>query len=216
MRGARRARRAVARKVDARLRRGDHLSARSCRLRGCGANSVLGGQNLFADGIAAANDFRIADPGGFGLLSELAVPIYNEHDSYDMRSRQHVIELDDRGQVSGLTISQHKADVFDLPQSVLDDYYPAFMRFGKMLQLDRYLMRFSLRAGECITFDNHRIVHGRAAYSASSGTRYLRGTYIDRGDLAGWAKVHHGMRSGGTFPPFVPATCSLSTSMMPQ
>jgi gamma-butyrobetaine dioxygenase len=46
-------------------------------------------------------------------------------------------------------------------------------------------MRFTLAAGECISFDNHRIVHGRAAYSATSGERYLRGTYTDRGELRG-------------------------------
>ncbi len=37
------------------------------------------------------------------------------------------------GEVSGLTISQHMADIFDLPQAVLDDYYPAFCRFGKIV-----------------------------------------------------------------------------------
>ena len=42
---------------------------------------------------------------------------------------------------------------------------------------------FLLKAGECITFDNHRIVHGRAAYSATSGDRYLRGTYTDRAEM---------------------------------
>jgi gamma-butyrobetaine dioxygenase len=32
-------------------------------------------------------------------------------------------------------------------------------------------------------FDNHRIVHGRAAYVADSGERHLRGCYTDRGEL---------------------------------
>jgi gamma-butyrobetaine dioxygenase len=75
------------------------------------------------------------------------------------------------------------ADIFDLPQDLLDDYYPAFCRFGKMLQDPRYVMNFRLQAGECITFDNHRIVHGRAAYSATSGARHLRGCYTDRAEM---------------------------------
>lgn len=149
----------------------------------CRANSVEGGGSLFADGMAVANDFRKVDPEGFRLLSETEIPFYCEHDTYDMRSRQRVIELDKKGIVSGLTISQHMADIFDLPQYLLDDYYPAFCRFGKMLQDRRYVMRFLLKAGECITFDNHRIVHGRAAYSATSGDRYLRGTYTDRAEM---------------------------------
>lgn len=147
------------------------------------ANSVEGGRNLFGDGVAAANDFREIDPEGFRLLSEIDIPFYCEHDDYDMRSYQRVIELDQHGAVEGLTISQHMLDMIDLPQEVLDDYYPAFCRFGKLLQSDRYIMRFTLHAGECIVFDNHRIVHGRAAYSATSGARYLRGCYADRAEM---------------------------------
>ena len=151
----------------------------------CRANSVQGGLNLFLDGTAVANDLRAADPEAFRLLAETEIPFYKEHDDIDMRARQRVIELDRHGQVSGVTISQHMADIFDLPQRVLDSYYPAFVRFGRMLQDPKYVMRFTLRAGECITFDNHRIVHGREAYSATSGERYLRGTYTDRGELRG-------------------------------
>ena len=149
----------------------------------CRSNSVDGGDNLFLDGVAAAEDLRQLHPDDFRLLSETWVPFYCEHDTYDMRSRQRVIELDDQGAVTGVTISQHMADVFDLPQHELDRYYPAFCRFGRMLGDAKYLMRFRIRAGECIVFDNHRIVHGRDAYSATSGDRYLRGCYADRGEL---------------------------------
>jgi gamma-butyrobetaine dioxygenase len=149
----------------------------------CRANSVEGGMSLFLDGVAAANDLKRDFPEDFALLANTAIPYYCEHDDYDMRSRQRVIELDDHGEVSGVTISQHMADVFDLPQEFLDRYYPAFCRFGRMLQSDRYVMRFRLNAGECIVFDNHRVVHGRAAYSATSGDRRLRGCYADRGEM---------------------------------
>ncbi len=149
----------------------------------CRANSVAGGDNLFLDGVAVANDLRTEHPEDFKLLTEELVPFYCEHDAYDSRSRQRVIELDEHGAVSGVTISQHMADVFDLPQTLLDRYYPAFCRFGRMLQSDKYLMRFRLQAGECIVFDNHRVVHGREAYSATSGDRYLRGCYADRGEM---------------------------------
>lgn len=149
----------------------------------CRRNSVQGGQSLYSDGVAVANDFRLRDPEGFRLLSTIAVPFFCEHDTYDMRSRQTVIELDQYGEVSGLTISQHMLDMIDLDQSLLDDYYPAFCRFGKMLQEDKYMMRFMMKAGECMVFDNHRIVHGRSAYSATSGERYLRGTYSDRAEM---------------------------------
>lgn len=149
----------------------------------CRANTVEGGDSLFVDGVAVANDFRAIDPDAFRLLSETDIPFFCEHDEYDMRSRQRVIELDETEDVSGVTISQHMADIFDLAQTELDAYYPAFCRFGKMLQAKQYVMNFRMNAGECIVFDNHRIVHGRAAYTATSGDRYLRGCYTDRAEM---------------------------------
>jgi gamma-butyrobetaine dioxygenase len=149
----------------------------------CRANSVQGGDSLFLDGAAAATDLRTERPDDFALLAQTLIPFYCEHDTYDMRSRQRVIECDRHGEVTGVTISQHMADIFDLPQIFLDEYYPAFRRFCRMLQSDKYVMRFRLNAGECIVFDNHRIVHGRDSYLAESGERHLRGCYTDRGEM---------------------------------
>lgn len=162
----------------------------------CRANSVVGGDSLFLDGAAAAMDLKREAPRDFELLSQTLIPYYCEHDSYDMRARQRVIELDDKGEVSGVTLSQHMADVFDLPQHFLDEYYPAFCRFGRLLQSEKYVMRFRLSAGECIVFDNHRIVHGRAAYTAESGNRHLRGCYTDRGEMRSTYRV---LTTGGRF-----------------
>ena len=156
----------------------------------CRRNSVDGGESLFVDGAAVAAELRRTHPEDFRLLCETTVPFYNEHDRYDMRARQRVIELDDQGDISGVTISQHMADVFDHDQRFLDAYYPAFCRFGRLLQDPRFVMRFRLNAGECIVFDNHRVVHARSAFVAESGDRHLRGTYTDRGELRSrWRKL---------------------------
>ncbi len=156
----------------------------------CRRNSVDGGESLFVDGAAVAAELRRTHPDDFRLLCDTLVPFYNEHDRYDMRARQRVIELDDQGDIAGVTISQHMADVFDHNQRFLDAYYPAFCRFGRLLQDPRFVMRFRLNAGECIVFDNHRVVHARAAFVAESGERHLRGTYTDRGELRSrWRKL---------------------------
>lgn len=149
----------------------------------CLVNSVEGGNSIFLDGVAVANDFRKSNPADFKLLCQTEIPFYCEHDSFDMRARQKVIELDKHGEVSGLTVSGHLGDVFDQQQTFLDEYYPAYCRFGRMLSDDKYVMHFRLNAGECIVFDNHRILHGREGYTASSGERHLRGCYTDRGEL---------------------------------
>ena len=147
----------------------------------CRANTVEGGRSLFLDGAAVAEALRAEDPGAFDLLVTHSIPFFYRHDGWDYRARQKVIELDARGNVSGVTISQHLQEDMDLPQEVLDSYYPAFCKFIRMMQDDRFVCRFRLNAGECIVFDNHRIVHGREGFSAESGSRHLRGCYTDRG-----------------------------------
>ena len=155
----------------------------------CMANSVEGGLSLFLDGAAAAETLRTEDPEAFNILATHDIPFFYRHDNWDYRSHQRVIELDTAGRVTGVTISQHLQDNFDLPQDVLDDYYPAFIKFLKLLQQDRFLIRFRSQAGNCVIFDNHRIVHGREGYVADSGKRHLRGCYTDRGALRSTYRV---------------------------
>ena len=147
----------------------------------CRANTVEGGNNLFLDGAAVAEELRENHPEDFKLLAEHEIPFFRRHNNWDCRAYQRVIELDRDGAVSGVTISQHLSDPFDLPQELLDDYYPAFCRFIRLMKDEKFMNRFRLQAGECIVFDNHRIVHGREAFNAKSGKRHLRGCYVDRG-----------------------------------
>lgn len=155
----------------------------------CRANSVTGGYSLFLDGAAVAEAFREQNPEAFELLAHNDIPFFRRHEHWDYRAHQRVIELDRDGQVSGLTISQHLQDAMDLPQALLDDYYPAFCQFISMLKDERFVNRFRLEAGSCIVFDNHRVVHGREAFEASSGKRHLRGCYVDRGALRSTYRV---------------------------
>ena len=147
----------------------------------CRANTVTGGQSLFLDGASVAEALRREDPEAFDLLASHRIPFFYRHDGWDYRAHQRVIELNARGDVTGVTISQHLQDDLDLPQDLLDRYYPALCKFIRMMKEDRFLCRFRLNAGDCIVFDNHRIVHGREAFSAESGERHLRGCYTDRG-----------------------------------
>ena len=155
----------------------------------CLENTVEGGLSLFLDGAAVAEALRDEDPEAFRLLANNKIPFFYRHDNWDYRAHQRVIETDPEGRVTGVTISQHLQDAMDLPQHLLDSYYPAFIKFLKMMQEDRFLVRFRSEAGNCVIFDNHRIVHGREGYVADSGTRHLRGCYTDRGALRSTFRV---------------------------
>ena len=146
----------------------------------CIENTVDGGASLFLDGVAVAMALKEEDPAAFDLLASHKIPFFYRHDTLDYRSHQRVIETDQDGNVTGVTISQHLQDNMDLPQELLDVYYPAFVKFIRMMQEDRFVIKFRSEAGNCVVFDNHRIVHGREGYVAESGSRHLRGCYTDR------------------------------------
>jgi gamma-butyrobetaine dioxygenase len=150
----------------------------------CRINDAQGGNSLFVDATAVANALKKTHPAYFKILTEYEVPYRYTTNYQDVRTKQRIIEMDpNNGEVSGINFSQHLADVFDFSQRQMDIFYPAFRKFGQMLQDPKYLMTFRLDAGECIVFDNHRIAHGRAAFIMGTGARHLRGCYVDRGDL---------------------------------
>ena len=156
----------------------------------CRTNDAEGGQSLFVDANAVANALKQNFPEYFRILTEYEVPFRYTTHHQDVRARQRIIELDpNNGEVSGINFSQHLADIFDFPQRDMDLFYPAFRKFGQMLQDPSYLMTFRLNAGECIVFDNHRIAHGRASYLDGSGARHLRGCYVERGELRSTYRV---------------------------
>ena len=155
----------------------------------CRANSVEGGFSLFVDGVTVAETLRAENPDAFMLLSNHKIPFFYRHDGWDYRAYQRVIDVDEDGRVAGVTVSQHLQDTLDLEQSLLDSYYPAYCQFLRLLQEARFMCRFRLNAGECVVFDNQRVVHGRESFLASSGKRHLRGCYTNRGALKSTFRV---------------------------
>ncbi len=156
----------------------------------CRVNDVAGGNSLFVDAMAVANELKKTHPDYFKILTEYMVPFRYTTHSHDIRAKQRIIEIDqNNGEVSGINFSQHLADIFDFPQHEMDVFYPAFRKFGQMLQDPRFLMTFRLNAGECIVFDNHRIAHGRTSFEEGEGRRHLRGCYVDRGELRSTYRV---------------------------
>ena len=61
--------------------------------------------------------------------------------------------------------------------------YEALGHFWRMLRDPGYQLHLRLRPGDLIAYDNHRVLHGRAPFDASSGERHLQGCYINLEDV---------------------------------
>ena len=52
-------------------------------------------------------------------------------------------------------------------------------QLDQRLRAAEFEIRFLLRAGELVMFDNCRLLHGRTGFDPSEGLRHLQGCYID-------------------------------------
>jgi gamma-butyrobetaine dioxygenase len=65
----------------------------------------------------------------------------------------------------------------------LDDtqaFYGAYRKFALLLRDPAFQLKFRLRSGDLVVFDNQRILHGRTPFSSAKHARHLRGCYLTR------------------------------------
>ena len=74
----------------------------------------------------------------------------------------------------------------------MDEMYEAYQIFETTSHDKKFQIKFRLEAGDCIIFDNRRILHGRTAFEAQSGNRHLRGCYVDRDELRSRVRLLEG------------------------
>jgi hypothetical protein len=60
----------------------------------------------------------------------------------------------------------------------MHEFYRAYRAFATILLRPDLTLRFSLEPGDCIVFDNTRILHSRTGFTAT-GHRHLQGCYAD-------------------------------------
>lgn len=148
----------------------------------CVANDAEGGDSVYADGFAIAEDLRRSDPEAFDLLASKRVPMRFHDETTDLRHHAPVIGLDATGALEEVRFNAHIADTFDMPAEDLSAFYRAYRAFIAATRDSAYLLRLRLEPGRMVVFDNRRVLHGRAAFDPASGARHLRGTYVDRGE----------------------------------
>jgi gamma-butyrobetaine dioxygenase len=146
----------------------------------CLENESEGGASLLTDGFAVAEWLRSEDPDAFRLLSEQPLDFRFQDEGTDLSYRAPVIGLDSTGALTEIRFNNWIRDSLRLPPQLVEPFYRAYRRFWEALRDPRFAIRFSLRPGQMIAFDNLRVLHGREAFDPSTGRRHLQGAYLDR------------------------------------
>jgi gamma-butyrobetaine dioxygenase len=149
----------------------------------CLKSDVRGGDSVFGDGFRVADDLRLTDPAAFDLLTTQPLE-YRFHDNRcDIRSASTMIEIDCNGNLQRIRFNNWLRGASLFPEPIVAPMYAAIGRFWRMLRDPKYQLHLRLRPGELIAYNNHRVLHGRAPFDASSGERHLQGCYINLEDL---------------------------------
>jgi gamma-butyrobetaine dioxygenase len=112
-----------------------------------------------------------------------------------------MIGLDPRGRIRQIRLNGRSLAPVRLPAAQARAFYAAYRAFAELAADPEALVTTTLAAGDCVIFDNTRILHGRTAFAdggdtVSTGRRHLQGCYADLDGLASTVAVLARDRAG--------------------
>jgi gamma-butyrobetaine dioxygenase len=145
-----------------------------------------GGDTGLVDGFAAAAALRAAEADTFDVLTRTAVPFGYVDKATELRASLPLIQLSPRGRVRGVRFNNRSAQPLRLPYAQVTAFYAAYRRWAGLLARPERQLNLRLAEGDCLIFDNTRILHARTAFSMTRGSpgRHLQGCYADLDGLA--------------------------------
>ncbi|WP_033258699.1 MULTISPECIES: TauD/TfdA family dioxygenase [Kitasatospora] len=156
----------------------------------CLRNDCAGGDSGLVDGFRAAALLREEDPAAFALLARVPVPFRYRDRGAELSAAMPLIGLDPRGAIREVRFNNRSTDtaaLSALPPAELDAFYAAYRRFAAITLRPGLRLDFRLAPGDCLVFDNTRLLHARTAFEPGDGTgghRHLQGCYADLDALA--------------------------------
>lgn len=139
-----------------------------------------GGESLFADGFAVAEQLRREDPAAFETLARTAVPFAYRSRNAALNAERPLIQLSCRGEVVAVHYNNRSIQPLPFAAEAAERYYRAYRRFALLLREPRFMLRLMMRAGDLVLFDNQRILHGRTGFTSARHPRHLQGCYLTR------------------------------------
>jgi gamma-butyrobetaine dioxygenase len=153
----------------------------------CLASAVLGGDSGLVDGFMAAARLRAEDPAAFGILTRTPVTFAYSDATAELRATKPMIGTDPRGRIREVRFNNRSMQPLRLgregsPQEAVA-FYAAYRAFAEMVIRPDLMLSFRLGPGDCVVFDNTRILHARTGFAAT-GQRHLQGCYADLDGVA--------------------------------
>ncbi len=149
----------------------------------CLVNDAEGGQSILVDGFRLAEEVLATRPEYYETLTSVPWNWANRSKTSDYRFVSPILVTDANGELSEIRLGNWlRAPLTSAPFDQVERAYEAYRYIFALSFEDRFSLQFRLDPGDCMVFDNRRILHARGAFSAT-GRRHLRGCYTERDEL---------------------------------
>ncbi|KAF2400324.1 Clavaminate synthase-like protein [Trichodelitschia bisporula] len=163
-----------------------------------------GGESMFADAFAAAERMRTESPDLFHALRTFPVTYHYFNAGHAYRQIRPTIELLDPSDPTSDLALLNWSPPFQGPFVAgidgtgvgLRTYLAAAKRFDELVNKPENVFELRMEEGQCVLFDNRRVLHARRAFDVQAGERWLKGTYLDRDVWASRFEVLRGVYEG--------------------
>lgn len=144
---------------------------------------VKGGDSVFLDVFPVAEEFRRRFPDEFEILVRVPATFQKIHFTRDepvymKYQRPHIILNHERE-----IVCVNWSPAFEGPLSIAEEdvepYFDAYYKFETLANESPLKKTLRLEEGDCVAFNNRRVLHGRLAFESNSGTRHLQGCYVN-------------------------------------
>jgi gamma-butyrobetaine dioxygenase len=148
----------------------------------CLRSADIGGDSGLVDGFAAAAELRRADPASFAVLTSTSWQFEYADDTAELSASQPLISLTPGGRIAAVRLNNRSMQPLRLPYAQAEAAYGAYRAWATLLGRPEFRLTLRLAPGDCLVFDNTRLLHARSAFAGpegGTGERHLQGCYAD-------------------------------------
>ncbi|MFH5241267.1 TauD/TfdA family dioxygenase [Antrihabitans spumae] len=145
----------------------------------CLRNATAGGDSGFVDAFKAAAVLRAENPAAFDMLSRTEVTFTFASDDAELSATRPMIGLDPYGRIREVRFNNRSMQPVRLRSTDAVRFYDAYRAFAEVVNRPELQIVLRMQPGDCVIFDNVRLLHARTGFEGEAGERHLQGCYAD-------------------------------------
>ncbi|CAL1544289.1 unnamed protein product [Lymnaea stagnalis] len=161
---------------------------------------VEGGENTFIDLHRVAHKLRDESPDLFHTLTKIPscahTVAYNREFPAHVCIQRPLIALNHKDEIVSVYWHPMLVGPLQVSEEFIEPFYKAYKKLYTMVHCSHSLFKHKLQPGDMITFNNRRVLHGRAAFT-DNGKRLLQGCYINISEFQSKVQIFHNKYGGG-------------------